>query len=230
MKNRYIFPSVFFSLFAFITAFITGAFAADHNEAPAVMGEVRSFVDITDVFAFKSPQDDSKLVLVYGVFSPEVASTPPLFSDLARYELYVDTDGDVVADTTVRITFDTTVGSDGGVSQTFRMTGVPGGGAISGPVSNGSEAVVTTSGDVNAFAGLRDDHFFFDAIGFQNFLASPCVPVVGLRCEGGGSPENFFGSFNTATIVVEFPIAALPGISASDSGNISIWAKSFEQQ
>ena len=127
-------------------------------------------------------------------------------------------------------TFDTTVGDDGGVSQTFRMSGVPGAGVISGAVSNGSEAIISTSGEVSAFAGLRDDHFFFDAVGFQNFLAAPCVPVAGLRCEGGGEPDNFFGSFNTATIVVEFPTVALPGISAPDSGNISIWAKSFEQQ
>ena len=62
---------------------------------------------------------------------------------------------------------------------------------------------------------------------FNNFLAGPCIPEAGLRCPGTGSPENFFASFNTATIVVEFPISSLPNISSADSGRLHVWAETY---
>ncbi|MCB0322435.1 MAG: DUF4331 family protein [Bdellovibrionales bacterium] len=210
--------------FASVLLILTVALAADHNEAPGIMGAEQSFFDITDVFAFKSPNDPGRLVLVIGAFSPVAATTPPLFSNDGRYELYVDTNDDFVSDATIVTEFET---QDGGV-QTFRMRGVPGAGTITGTVSLGSDANVASSGDALGFAGLRDDHFFFDANAFRAFTASPCVPTAGLRCPGTGDPTNFFGAFNTATIVVEFPITALPGISAADQGVIHVWGKTFE--
>ena len=202
------------------------AFAADHTDAPGIQGAQGSFLDITDVYAFVSPENPNNLVLIVGVFSAVGASTPPLFDNSATYSLYVDTNGDFAPDSTIETTFTSVEGQ-----QRFSISGVPGvTGAIEGVVSEDAEVRVAQSGGAKAYAGLRDDHFFFDLVGFQTFLAAPCVPEAGLRCPGEGQPANFFAGLNTATIAVEFPIVELPGISSRDSGNLNIWSKTFSQQ
>lgn len=201
------------------------AFAADHTDAPGIQGAQGSFLDITDVYAFRSPENPNNLVLIVGVFSAVGATTPPLFDNAATYSLYVDTNGDFVADSTIETTFSSVEGQ-----QRFSMSGVPGvTGAIAGVVNEDSEISVSESNGAKAYAGLRDDHFFFDLVGFQTFLAAPCIPEAGLRCPGEGAPANFFAGLNTATIAVEFPISELPGISSADSGNLNIWSKTFSQ-
>jgi Domain of unknown function (DUF4331) len=199
------------------------ALAADHNDAPDIMGAEGSLVDITDVYAFRSPTNADNLVLVMGLFAPEVATTPPLFATNAKYELYVDTNGDSVADTTISTSFETNANG----TQTFQMTGIPSVGTVTGDVSTGTEAVFTTKGSAKAFCGLRDDHFFFDLVGFQGFTSAPCIPTAGLRCPGKGSPEDFFAGRNTSTIIVEFPVVALKGVTSSTSGSLGVWAKTF---
>lgn len=199
------------------------AIAADHNDAPAVMGAERSYVDITDVYAFRSPANPDNLVVSVAMFSPVVAATPPYFDSDARYEIYIDSDGDSVADSTISATFE-----DGpGTTQTFEIRGTPGAELLRGAVTPGANAIVAADGEVRAFAGLRDDHFFFDLTAFQSFVSAPCLPAAGIRCPGAGDPQNFFATFNAATIVVEFPATAVPGISSPDSGTISVWAKTF---
>ena len=82
--------------------------AADHTEAPSIMNESGSFVDITDVYAFRSPSDANNLVVAMGMFSEVAAQTPPLFDSLARYEFQIDTDADYRPDTTIRVVFSDT--------------------------------------------------------------------------------------------------------------------------
>lgn len=201
--------------------------AADHNDAPGIMGAEGSQVDITDVFAFRSPTNQNNLVLAMAMFSPVAGDGLPPFSDRARYELYVDTDGDNAADTTIR----TTVSNNADGSQNFEITGIPGaGGTVSGAVSNGTAAQVSEQGDAKAFVGLRDDHFYFDFTAFTAFVSAPCLPAAGLRCPGTGDPSNFFASFNTASIIVEFPATALPGIDSPTAGNLAVWAKTFTRE
>jgi hypothetical protein len=59
------------------------------------------------------------------------------------------------------------------------MEGVPQAGTIEGEVTPGSDPIVVSDGDVRAFVGLRDDHFFFDLDAFNDFVANPCVPTAG---------------------------------------------------
>ena len=197
--------------------------AADHNDAPDIKSAEGLFVDLTDVFAFRSPTNPENFVLYAGNFTPEVAGQSKLFTTSGRYEMYVDTDSDFVADVTIRATFDD---NDDG-TQDFLFTGVPGANRISGIVSNGNEPNVVVDGPAKAFAGLRGDNFFFDLVGFQMFTAAPCIPVSGLRCPGTGAPADFFLGRNIAALAVEFPITALPGITSSSAGKIHVWAKTF---
>ncbi len=202
------------------------ALAADHNDSAGIMGAEGSFVDITDVFAFRDPNDSTKLVLYVGLFTPEVAGPAKLFATNARYDISLDTNDDAKADRTVSVTF--TDNADG--TQDFHMTGIPDAGKIDGPVTPGSDApIVVTDGPAKAFCGLRQDEFFFDLNAFKAFEAAPCLPTAGLRCAGTGAPQDFFLGRNTATIVVEFPIRGIPGITSDTSGKIRVWAKTFTE-
>ena len=86
------------------------ATASSHREAPMI-GEDQ-FVDNTDVYAFISPSDSNKLVLVANYIPLLLPASGPnfyRFSEDARYEIHLDNDGDAIADITYRYEFDTAV-------------------------------------------------------------------------------------------------------------------------
>src|SRR6476646_9180753 len=77
-------------------------FAADHIDAPAVTGanSTSTGADITDVYAFQSPSDNSKMVFVMnvqGLMSPAVTSAASFPSNVL-YEFNIDNTGDNVED------------------------------------------------------------------------------------------------------------------------------------
>jgi hypothetical protein len=83
---------------------------------------------------------------------------------------------------------------------------------------------VATSGGIKAFAGLRDDAFFFDLTAFKKFVAGPYVPAAGLRAAADGAPADTFAGTNVGYIVLELPITALTGAANSSTGTIKAWA------
>lgn len=202
--------------------FLSVAQAADHIDAPLVRD--RPKLDITDVYAFRSPVDPARLVLALNLFTPVGApDSERLFasSDEGEYAILIDTDGDTAADHSIRVTF-----SDGaGAAQTFTARGIPGSDSLEGTVSTANAGQKASNNSASVFAGLRDDPFFFDFEAFNAFLAAPCVPAAGLRCPGTGSPANFFNGLNVAAIVVEFPITALSNVESAESGTLNIWAE-----
>ena len=89
-----------------VAATATPALASSHREAPVIAGDPQ--VDNTDTYAFTSP-DKSDTVTVIANFSPfELPPGGPNFypfSNDARYNLNIDTDGDAVPNLTYRFTF-----------------------------------------------------------------------------------------------------------------------------
>jgi hypothetical protein len=86
------------------------ASASSHREAPSIAED--QYVDNTDVYAFISPSDASKLTIVANyvpLLAPASGPNFYKFSDDARYEIRLDNDGDAIADVTYRYTFHTTV-------------------------------------------------------------------------------------------------------------------------
>ena len=209
-----------------LLAISMNCFAADHIDSPRVQGSEESLLDITDVFAFRSPTIPGNFVVIMGLFSPEGRGiSTPLFSDNGYYDFLLDTNGDNDPDERIRVTFDTDRG-------TFNVSHAPGAAteSFSGTITpNGSEPVVAINGNVKAFAGLADDPFVLDFVGFSNFVSGPCVPTAGLRCPGTGEPSNFFNGLNIATIALEFPIQEINGLSRSGSGTIRVWASTYER-
>jgi len=133
--------------------------------------------DITDIYAFQKPGDDDKSILILNV-NPLAPTLAKSFEDKGLYQLKIDTDGDALAEVAFRIQF-TPVDDDGRQWATVRRddgtnaNDDENSGEViieHAPVSFGSEAHVTKSGDYRFFAGLRSDPFFFDLIGFlHNF-------------------------------------------------------------
>jgi hypothetical protein len=175
--------------------------------------------DITDIYAFRNPSANDNLVVIVNVNPFTIPGEPSMFSPDVLYQIHVDNTGDVVADAVVGITF-SEPGSD--MVQTFTVSGL--GDPITGQTTPAGMSVkITTAGPINIFAGVRDDPFFFDLVGFQRFLAGPFVPAIGFR-PVGEDPVDAFAGVNISSIVLELPIVALTGAATSDTGVIKAWA------
>lgn len=196
-----------------------GASGADHRDSPGVEDDAQG--DITDVYAFRSPENDDNLVIALGVngLTAPADNASATFGDDVTYTIHVDGDGDLQDDATVNVDFD---------GDTYTVTGL--GDPITGDVTAGNTAttapdpIVNETGGIKSFAGQRDDAFFFDLVGFQNFIAGPYVPAAGLRDADGGTPADTFAGTNTSYFVLELPITAVTGATTSDTGVIKAWA------
>ncbi len=188
--------------------------AADHRDSPSVENDPAA--DITDVYAFRSPQNNDNLVVALDVNG----LTPPAelrnFASDVTYDIHVDNTGDLVADATASVSFSSDLSK-------FTIDGL--GNPITGDVTppGTPQPKVTESNGIKAFAGPRDDPFFFDLTGFKNFVKGPFVPASGLR-PAGETPVDQFAGTNISSIAIELPITALTGQSSSNTGTIKAWA------
>jgi len=232
---------------AVLTAFLihqTGpppARAADHLDAPGLTpppGGDGIGTDLTDIYAFQSPADASKTVLIMnvnGLMTADLANPPgpnrpfgtkvPLVhgDPNVSYNFRVDTNGDAVQDVNVQISFGTPR-ADGVQQMRVKILG-PGGEdiAFAGRTTGFGQPAVANDGPdgIEAFAGRRDDPFFFNLIGFLNILDIGGKSFVG--CGGPNShPEtDTFKGQNVSSIVLQLPSKLLEG--GGDS-NIGVWA------
>jgi hypothetical protein len=84
------------------------ATASSHREAPMIAED--QFVDNTDVYAFISPSDSNKLVMVADyvpLLLPQSGPNFYRFAEDAHYDINIDNDGDAITDITYRYEFDT---------------------------------------------------------------------------------------------------------------------------
>ncbi|MEX0683276.1 MAG: DUF4331 family protein [Dehalococcoidia bacterium] len=193
------------------------ASGADHRDGPAA--EANAPLDITDVYAFRSPAAADNLVVAFGVngLTAPSGNSAARFNADATYTIHVDTDGDLADNATANFDF------DGSTPQKFTVTGL--GNPINGEVTPaGQAAKITEAGGIKAFAGLRDDPFFFDLTAFKKFVAGPYVPAAGLRAAADGAPADTFAGTNVTYMILELPITAVTGAADSHTGTIKAWA------
>lgn len=213
------------SLFLFLGAIVVvGALwaigtanGADHRDGPAAEGNPA--LDITDVYAFRSPANADNLVVGFGVngLTTPDKNASATFNPDATYTLHVDNNGDLADDATVNVDFDNST------PQKFSITGL-GANPITGEVTPaGSTPKITDAGGIKAFAGLRDDPFFFDLVAFKKFVAGPYVPAAGLRAAADGAPADTFAGTNVSYVIIELPITATTGAATSNTGTIKAW-------
>jgi hypothetical protein len=139
---------------------------SDHVDGPRSIGDPSA--DITDLFAFTSPQDPSRTVLAVDVFPS--AGESAMFSNVINHSIAVRRVsvagvGNAAkfqpADDEIRFSFRfEPLGRDGAGNVIQRgVCTLPGGRELSLTV-NDEKGASTAEGDVRVFAGLRSDPFY----------------------------------------------------------------------
>jgi hypothetical protein len=199
-------------------------FAADHIDAPAVTGagSISTGSDITDVYAFQSPADNSKMVFVLnvqGLMSPAVSASATFPSNVL-YEINIDNTGDNVEDLVIQAlvqngkirVYGPVAPAATGTMSTVRTNGTRTEASVTA-YNAGSPSIGTGSSGIKVFAGPRDDPFFFDLVRFKDIIAGT---QPGFRSPG----VDTFAGTNVMSIVVEVPKSMLGGAST-----INIWGE-----
>jgi hypothetical protein len=182
-----------------LALFAHGARAADHTDGPAAIADQSA--DITDVYAFMSPDPASKTHLVLIMNVAPLASATTAFSNKVTYKFHIKP---------ITGTAPITVGADANVTCTFAGTAV----TCNGPNSLSATGTVGTVGGsatdpMRVFAGPRSDPFYFDLDAFKATITSGTPKFT--------SPgTNHFASLNVLSIVVE--IDAAKAFGANDAG------------
>ena len=221
--------------------------ASSHREAPLISEDPTA--DNTDLYAFRSPDKPSTFTIVSNWIPGEDPAAGPnyyTFSQSARYDIYLDTNGDGKSDSTYYVRFKTPTGPYflGNTVQSYTVT--RNGKVVAkgqtppnniGPrtlatlyktknyASLAAKAVTPLKGGGSVFAGQRDDPFFadvgaiFDLVAFRKDTGS----------QGGG--KDFLSGYNVHTIALQIPISQLKGKkvvgvwSATDRQNVTVNGK-----
>jgi hypothetical protein len=201
--------------------FITGGiiYAADHVDTPAVTNQP---TDITDVYVFRA-QDPNNLVFVantQGLLSPGATGSAK-FDENTLIELNIDNNADNMEDLVIQCKYDAASNSmriygpiapsekgarsklEGNVTVAVGVTAY---GAA-------SPTIATSANGIKAFAGPRDDPFFFDLEQYKKIIAGT---ATSFRTPG----VDTFAGTNVLSIVVEVPKSLF-----NSTGKISVWAE-----
>jgi hypothetical protein len=187
--------------------------SSSHREAPLIADDPTA--DDTDLYAFRSPDKPNTLTIIKNVIPGEDPGAGPnyyTFSPTARYNIYIDRNGDGKQDVTYRFRFNHKPGPAflGNTVQNYTVTKIARGKArviarASTPPDNigprtlktlykttnyralAQKAVKPLKGGGQVFAGQRDDAFFADIGAIFDFVAIR----RGTGNTGGG--KDFFG-------------------------------------
>lgn len=201
---------------ALVILVVAGIFAADHIDAPAVQG---TSSDITDLYAFRSPANNSNLVFAVntqGLMSPEDTRNAA-FDPNTMIEINIDSNGDLIEDQVIQVVFtENEVFAYGpaapqttGLQSRVNLEAITTSAEISGL---GEAPKVGTNNGISLFAGPRDDPFFFDFERFNQILAGE---ESGFRDPG----VDTFAGTNVMSVVVEVPKSML-----GSAEKLNVWA------
>ena len=210
------------------------ASASSHREAPLISEDPSA--DNTDVYAFRSPDKPDTLTLISNFIPGEDPAAGPnyyTFSPTARYDIYVDRNGDGKPDVSYYFQFQRKVGPYflGDTVQPYTVTKVEHGRATviaraSTPPDNigprstpnyhdlAMKAIAPLAGGGQVFAGQRDDPFFADVGDIFDLLAIR----KGTGDSGGG--KDFLAGYAVHTIALQIPISQVD----TASHTIGVWS------
>ena len=182
-------------------------------------------LDLCDLYAFQSPADPARTVLILNA-NPNADALHPD----AIYRLAVDNDGDLLNDLAITYVF-APPEAGGQTFDVYIATGTqarspePAGAKVvdGAAVSFGRAANVVTAGDYTFFAGSRSDAFFFDYDGIKNLFDTRGGRNFTAPHLGGKSPWTHVDSnleANVFSTVLELPTSELGG-----SPGIRIWGR-----
>src|SRR5919206_2680200 len=216
--------------------------ASSHREAPLISDDPSA--DNTDLYAFRSPDKPSTVTIISNWIPGEDPAAGPMyytFSPHARYNIYIDTNGDGSPDITYRYRFVTQPGvaflantQQGYSGEKIDSKGdrLVGQGFLTPPDNIGPRSTpnyhryvtaqihVLDDGEVT-FAGQRDDPFFADVGAIFDLVAIR----EGTGASGGG--KDFLAGYGVHTIALQIPKSQL------DNGKnhvIGIWSATDRQK
>jgi hypothetical protein len=219
----------------------SAANASSHREAPLISEDPSA--DNTDLYAFRSPDKPDTLTIVSNFIPGEDPAAGPnyyTFSPTARYDIYVDRNGDGKPDVSYYFRFKRNTGPFflGDTVQPYTVTRVLGHGKESvvatgktppdniGPRSTpnyhnlAASAVTSLKGGGQVFAGQRDDPFFADVGDIFDLVAIR----KGVGNQGGG--KDFLAGYAVHTIALQIPISQLD----TKPHTIGVWSAADRQQ
>jgi hypothetical protein len=211
------------------------ASASSHREAPLISEDPSA--DNTDLYAFRSPDKPDTLTIISNFVPGEDPAAGPnyyTFSPNARYDIYIDRNGDGRADVSYYFQFKRRTGQFflGDTAQPYTVTRVAGKGRPQvvargttppdnvGPRSTpnyrqlAAKGVYALKGGGSVFAGQRDDAFFGDIGDIFDLLAIR----KGTGNEGGG--KDFFSGYAVHAIALQIPIAQID----TKSHVVGVWS------
>jgi len=209
-----------------ITLSLAGViYAADHIDAPAVTGSgnTSTGADITDIYAFQSPSDNSKMVFVMnvqGLMSPASSATAS-FPSNTLYEINIDNTGDNVEDLVIQAlvqngkirVYGPVAPAATGMSSTVRTNGSLTEASVTAYSGSSSPVIGSNANGIKVFAGPRDDPFFFDLTRFKEI-------VGGMQTSFRNPGVDTFAGTNVMSIVIEVPKSML-----GSATTINIWGE-----
>ncbi len=215
--------------------------ASSHREAPLISEDPTA--DNTDLYAFRSPDKPSTFTIVSNWIPGEDPAAGPnyyTFSQTAKYNIFIDRNGDGRPDITYTFRFKTPTGPYflGNTQQTWTATRNGKAWATGttpidniGPRFNGfvgvphyeaaAEKTIVHRGGVSVFAGQRDDPFFADVGAIFDLVAIRKAGTTGNM--GGG--KDFLSGYNVHTIALQIPIAQVD----THSHVIGVWSSTDRQ-
>ncbi len=218
-------------IFGMVFAPLSFIKAADHADSTSVADDVGA--DLADTFVFLNPNDNSKVILAMtfeGFIVPGQAANLGFFSNAIKYRFEIENTGDAVADRFVDITYSQqtsrTVPQTATVLLTNRKgvrtppffakfdapTTVPNTSATAPPFVVTRDATT----QIAFFAGLIDDPFYFDSVGFGRFISSVLSGNPNPSALNRG--RDVFAGYNIHAIALEIPVSLLRGSAGNMIG------------
>ena len=220
---------------------ITGGiiYAADHVDTPTVMNQAS---DITDVYVFQG-QNTSNLVFVantQGFLTPGTSGTrntsAAKFDENTIIEFNIDNTGDAIEDLVIQCKYDAASNSMkvyGPIlpSEKGTRSKLEGSPTVTVGVTPYSGTVITATGTsgITAFAGPRDDPFYFDLNQFKKIVggtATAFLPKLPMGTPVGtpGFADDTFRGTNVLSVVVEVPKSLLGAQTSGMFANkVNVW-------
>ena len=218
------------------------ASASSHREAPLISQDPTA--DNTDLYAFVSPDKPSTATIVSNWIPGEDPAAGPnyyTFSQTARYDIYVDKNGDGVPDITYYFRFQNQPSELflGNTVQSYTVTKVVGDNSTVvgkglltppdniGPRSTPNYDTLAAKGvhqlddGTTVFAGQRDDAFFADVGAIFDLVAIR----EGTGATGGG--KDFLAGYADHSIALQLPKSQL---NNGSNHVVGIWSATDRQQ
>ena len=207
-----------------IVALVLGGgilWASDHADAPAVKGKS---TDITDLYVFQGANPNNLVFVgnVQGLMSPATTQTAT-FDENTLIEFKIDNNNDNVEDLVIQCVY------NGGSmyiygpvkpAQTGLTSTIVGTASVVVPVTAytaSTPTIATSSNGIMAFAGPRDDPFFFDLDQFHKITGGTAT------CFNNPGKDTFAGT-NVMSVVVEVPKSLL-----QSTGKINVWLETKQK-